>query len=505
MLNSTAKTAARVLVDVSADRLAAHIRLSDAGVAMGLSAAEVLDVLRKAKIKIDDEVLGRVAEFVQLATSPGGPSGPFLAAQGKLPTDGQDADFEWSARFRREVQTGTDGTMIDPFKVSKVVTVESGEVLGTLRPATSGQAGYDVYGSALLPRRHPSEVALDNGVIQSADDPTVVLATVAGRVVYSKMRLSIVQVLEFRGDIDFETGSIDSSVDVHIAGTIRGGFEVKSAKSITVGGAIEDARVEARGDVVVRGGILGQQKGGVKAEGNIVAKYCDRAKLHADGTVSIHKEVFGSDIYAGGRLIGPHTTVVGGCLYARDGIEVATLGSDSGVATAVIVGIHPDILREIKRLEREVAARTAAVARIRGTIQPLLACQKQLTPAQKERATELLYEADTMEAGLSELQNRRQELLARGQPSGAPAVLVANMVYPNVNIRIGSHRAEVRTVLKGPVQIENRKVEDALACVAVNQLTGSVTPLPTREVQEVDRSDETPATGKESMTHGPGH
>jgi len=504
MENSTPNTAGPIIVDVTSDRMAAYVRLRDPSDIAGLTAEKILDALRETQIVVDEQATRRATEFIDLVTSGSAPPEQFLLAEGRPPVEGKDEEFVWSDQFQREVEAWQSDAPINYYKMSNLMTVESGEAIGTLQPAVQGEQGIDVHGNAVKPRRSPSEIELDGSVARSADDPNVVISKMPGRVVYNKGRLSIVEALDFRGDIDFETGSIDSSVEVHIAGTVCGGFEVKSAKSITVGGAIEAANVEAQGDVVVRGGILGHQRGEVRAGGEIVARFCDGANLHAAGNISIQKELIGSEVHAEGRFLAAHSSIIGGRLYAREGIEVATLGGEAGTPTSVLVGIHPDVLKKARGLDQDVASRTEAVAKIRQTVQPLLANQKRLTPSQKERATELLYEADTMEEEIANVQKRRDEMLENARPENAPSVLVNKIVHPKVNIQIGRCRTVLQADLKGPVRIETRRVDNVTEFVAVHQLSGSVTVLPSVHIEEAEEQDPVPEAEQGSSAHGSG-
>ncbi len=482
MGNNTTDTATRIIVQVASDHMAAHICLRGESDPAGLTPEDILNTVREAQIAVDEQVTRRATEFIDLVTSGSAPPEQFVLAEGRPAVEGQDAEFIWSDRFQQEAEAWQGDAPINYFKISNIVTVNTGEIIGTLQPAVQGDPGIDVLGNTIKLTRTPSEFELDESVDRSADDPNVVLAKVAGRVIDSEGRLSIIETLDIRGDVDFETGSIDSSVEVHITGTVHGGFEVKSVKSITVGGAIEAAKVGGQGDVIVRGGILGQGQGQVRAGGEIVARFCDEANLRAGGGIAILKEMIGSEVHTEDTYLGAHGTVIGGRLYAKEGVEVATLGSEAGVATSIIVGIAPEVLKEAERLDQEVATRTRAVAKIRQSVQPLLADQKRLNPSQKERATELLYEADTMEEGIAKVQKHRDEMLANARAKNVPFVLVNHSVHPKVCIQIGRRQTTFRAELKGPVRIDKRKVENVTEFVAVNQLTGSVTILPSMRI-----------------------
>jgi len=119
---------------------------------------------------------------------------------------------------------------------------------------------------------------------------------------------------------------------------------------------------------------------------------------------------------------------------------------------------------------------------IRQMNQPLMANLKRLSPAQRERVTELMSKVDEVEMLMEEHGQERSRLLEGTTPQGQPSVLVHEMIYPATRIVIGAREHRVQRVMHGPVRIEMRKVNDVTQMVAVNQRTGSVTVLPATDV-----------------------
>jgi uncharacterized protein len=275
----------------------------------------------------------------------------------------------------------------------------------------------------------------------------------------------------------FECGNINAATDVNVKGTILDLFKVQSRKSIKVGGAIQAAEVEAGGDVIVRGGILGRKKGFVKAGGQIIAKFAEEADLTAAGDVRITRECMNSRIRAEGKFLVTRGAVIGGEVYGREGVEVGAIGSEAFVQTSVTVGIHPDVLDAADAITEQCKTKLKAIERVRASVQPLMANLKRLTAEQKERATELLFNADAMLAEIAEAEVRRDAMVAQARAQGVPSVLVTKVIRAGSRIRIGRRHVVFDFDVKGPVKIEKRRIENVTEFVSVNQLTGSVTAL----------------------------
>lgn len=475
MTTARVETHRGVSVEISPDHLQAWVTVSraDAG------ATGILGALIKAKINVDETVMSRVRELADLVSREGVPRERFLVAEGRAPEEGKDGALIWDEEIEKARRLREDGASVNYYEASNVVTVKEGAVIGRIVPPTPGRDGIDVYGAPIKAGHHPVEIQLGEGVERSQTDRSVVVSNTAGRVIFKYNILSVRRALEIVGDVDFKTGSISSPVDIHISGDIRDNFEVRSERSITVGGCVEQATVVAQGDVIVRKGILGRGNGTVTAGGDCVIKFCKEAVLIAHGDVKVAKAVMHSSVYTDGRLRSPHGCLIGGSLYAREGAEIESAGNETGVPTEIIVGIHPRVLRQVQAIDEEILARQRAAAELEMRARPLVNCVKRLTAEQKKRLAELLARLKTVKQAIADAEQRREALLAKAQPAGRPCVIVSRIIHEGVSIRIGHHVTHFTREMRGPIQIESRKGRATTRLVAVNQLSGSVTDLPT--------------------------
>ncbi|HNQ22746.1 MAG TPA: FapA family protein [Phycisphaerae bacterium] len=477
MAAKTDTEAKRMSVVVASDRLSATVQPSATAGTGPLTPEEVLEALKAQRVLVDEKVQARVAAFleqVKLAQDSGQRPEPFVVVRGLAPQEGKDEKFIWDPSFDKTADDWQGDAPINYYSFNSIITVEAGTVIGSLEPLVPARNGLDVLGEVIRPKTQPRAVQLHDTVGKSPDDPTKVVAKVAGRVIYKDMRLSIEEVLVVAGDVDFSCGNIDSHIDVSIKGMVCDRFKVKSTKSVAVGGAIEAATVGAGAEVVVRGGILARNQGRVEAGTDIVAKFANEARLHAGGDIKVTKELINCRARAERKVVAEHAAIIGGYIYGKEGVDVGTLGSDAHVATRIVVGVHPAVLKEMDDLDGKVKPARDAIAKIRESVKPLLENMRRLTPAQREQATELLFRADEAEANIVEAEKRRQELLKEGQTQTNPRVRVMKMLYPGVRISFGRRATAPDKPMKGPISIEQRKIENATEIVAVNQLTGSV-------------------------------
>lgn len=478
------ETEQRILVAVDADHLRARLRLAPEAEAAGLTPGEIVAVLNAAKVAVDDSVVAHINEFVKQAAEGGRPAEPFLVAEGTPPTEGEDGRFAWDESIiKTEAErAGADHDgRVNYRTINMVRTVEAGQAFGKIIPPVAGKAGRDVHGNALKPKKPVEPVKLQANV-RLGDDGETVTAAEAGCVVFEGGKLGIREVVEIRGDVDFESGNINATSDVAIRGTVRDLFEVISKKRITIGGAVEAAKVQAAQDVVVRGGILARGLGVVKAGGTISTKFCDEARLEAEGDIEIGKEAINSHLHTMGKLRSSRAAIIGGQVYAREGAQVHTIGSDACIPTRVYVGIHPRVFKRARELDEQLKKRHESVRRIRAIVQPLLANVKRLAPAQKEQATELMYQADEIERSIAAQRADYEEMLAAHRPASDPKIEVQSRICQNAVIAIDDTEVRFHSEAKGPFRIEKRKIKNVTELVAVNTLSGSVTTLPSNQI-----------------------
>lgn len=492
MATDTLQRGLKILV--SDDRLRATLRLSADEDYSAVGSTDIIKALEQAKIAVNDDVRARVSELAaRLKKGEPLPEEMDLAV-GVLPGTSVDASFEFVAAApgadagSDDDDDGDEGPGDASMKAisfreqCRFFMIEQGGVLGTYTAPSPGNPGIDVFGKAIPPACKPKTIDLADNV-RLDDDGTTVRATVDGKVHYVNRRLSVQPVVEIKGNVDFESGSVEARTDVLVRGDVLDGFHVTSAKNVSVGGFIEAAQVQADGDVQVRGGISGKNKGEVRAKGQIVAKFCNEANLRAEGDIHVAKEVLNSTVHTRGFLHIPRGSLIGGTTYARCGGDVRTVGSEANIRTEVTIGIDPAAFGRCAEIDQQVEKHRRAAQKIRDTVAPLLAQLKRLAPSQRERATELMYEADRIEGDVQAMLERRETILREASPEEMPALRVQSRIFPGVVIGIGDRVTLFSKELKGPVKITRRKVERVEEIVAVNELTAGVTVLPSRDIE----------------------
>ena len=484
------ETGRRIAVEIAKDRLTAWIYPRDRDDPRRFDTEEIVAALRAHEIKVDEGAEARVEAFLAMLSDGGEVPERFAIAEGKAAREGTDGEFLWDESLEKKESAWQDDAPVNYYTLNSIVTVEQGRRIGTAIASTPGVDGFDVCGNIITPKKSPTDIQLDDTVALAPDDPCAVVANVAGRPNYEHRVVSIDEILLIEGDVDFAIGNVDAAVAVQITGTIRDCFSVKSKKTVSVCGAIEAADIVAQDDILVNGGIFGRRKSVVTAGRELAAKFCDEADIQAGGDVTITNGVINSHIRTEGKLIVARGALIGGQVYAREGVEVGTAGSAGCIPTKIIVGVHPDQIHEAEVTSGDLIAKRELARTIREVVQPIMAQLPRLSPEQRERATELPIKVDAVDAKIIEEEDRQEALLLEGLGIETPYVLVAHRIYPAVVIRIGRQQVQFEQELTGPVRIEKRKIENVTEFVAVHSSSGSIRVLKSIRVADPETPNE---------------
>ncbi|NLX13060.1 MAG: DUF342 domain-containing protein [Phycisphaerales bacterium] len=504
MADSNHDAAEPIAVDISRDGLRAWIRVVIPDGVYATTREKLLDLIERAHLDLNESVLSRVEEWLDLVTRHQEIPPRYLVAEGRPPTQGQDGDFMWLETPDEKAHESDSESRINYYTANTIHTVEAGQVVGRIVQHIPAEVGIDVFGERIKPLKKPVEVKMDAQLALDDHDPTLIVSRAAGRVEYKNHTLSLTEILDIKRDVDFSTGSIEASIDVMVKGTIRDHFEVRTKRSVFVRGAIEAAQVSAGQNVIVQGGILGGNKGRVRAKGDIAVKFCESGRLDAGGDIHVGKALLHSRTRAQGRFIGERGTVIGGQLYARLGARIGTLGCAAGVPTEVSFGPDPLMLAWLRRQQIQRDQDQSTLLRITEALRPVLRKVHILNVAQRRRVAEMLQRIRKLRNRVAVLERQTQDIQQASQSDKAVSVGISKIVHEGVTIQDGYRQTTFREGIKGPLRIERRRMDGVWKIVVVNELTGSIVVLPSRQTDDGALDSQNPVALAGTDPHGLG-
>lgn len=358
----------RVVCSISSDALEAYLTIRTPP-----NSSVPIDLLKQALEK--EGVVEGVMEDVltELSQARGKRGVPVLAAKGKQPGHGSDAKIEYFFETDpKPVLKKTDDGRID-YKESNIIQqVPEGQVLAIKTPAMPGEEGISVTGVSIS-GTVGSDLPLISGKGTAFEDEGKqrLLATRPGSAILK--RKGEVEVSErhiVEGDVDFESGNVRFNGSVIIQGSVQAGFEVTATRDVEVKGIVEDAKIHCGGNLILRGGFVGQGKGIVRAAGDVHIKFLENQNVEANGDVYVAEEIIHANVNCGGKVVVKFGkgAIIGGHITARKGVQGKIFGNIHYIRTRVTVGRDKRLDDHLERLNNLLDRKTEMKQRVQEAI-----------------------------------------------------------------------------------------------------------------------------------------
>lgn len=273
-------------------------------------------------------------------------------AQGKKGTDGVDGHYQFF--FKEDLPhlpKVLEDDSVDYQNVDLFVAVEKGQKLATYIPPTNGNYGYDVRGKLIVPKKGKPIARLRGKGIRVDEEFINYYADIDGRVEAKKdaNHLSVYPIYVHRGNLTTSVGNIRFKGDVQVTGYVGSGTVIEAEGNVVIEGNVEAAQIKAGGDVLVRSGINGMDRGLIQAGGNVYGKYMEKIKVFAGLNIQSNY-ILNSECIAMEKIIvsGKKGAIVGGKNYAVFGVEACTLGNEAEIKTYFEVGENTYYLLRLK-------------------------------------------------------------------------------------------------------------------------------------------------------------
>jgi uncharacterized protein (DUF342 family) len=248
--------------------------------------------------------------------------------------------------------------------------------------------------------------------------------------------ISVENVYEIDGDVDFKVGNILFRGIVEIKRDIMDGFSVKATGGIKVHGIIGACTIESDGDISFSG-MNGQGTGTITCGGSITANYIYDTSIECAGDVTVDVEIRNAHIRSLGAILVNKGGLAGGEYFALAGIESANLGNVASLHTRVVAGVHYRDLEELNRLFN--------------ALKQLIA---QFSSAPK--ATVDLKEFTRQRAAITE---QTQAVRSRTYEQCNPKINIRKVLYEGVCITIGRLSEHIKEERKGPLSVIENTIE----------------------------------------------
>lgn len=412
-----------------------------------LTAAELQGHL--AQFKIREGICAEAVASLLTSAASGRAVAALLLAQGTPMRAGEDGRVDMGvaddlAQPERD-QKAFEG--VDFRHVQSFLNVEQGGLVATLRQPGPGTAGRTVTGNS-IPAQAGAPLKLQIGAnIRISDDGIRLFALETGRVKFEEGEISVTDVYEIPGDVDFKVGNISFKGYVEVKGDVLDGFFIKATKGIKIQGNIGACTIESAGDIALCG-MNGQGTGAITCGGRLTANFIYDTAIECSGDILVETEIRSCQIRCLGAITVNKGGITGGEYVALAGIECATLGSVTSLRTRVVAGVHYGDLAELNRLFNELKQLVAGYsAAAKGTID--------MKEFARTRA---------------EITERTQAVRSRTYDRCNPKINVKKTLHEGVAITLGIVSDTIMEEHTGPISIIENSIDGGLRFLGMTEL-----------------------------------
>ncbi len=368
----------------------------------------------------------------------------FLVAEGLPAKDGVNAKID----FDKEISVGgkiLPNGEIDYLEKSYPWNVKVNDVVGRLIPPRLAEDGRNVKGEELIANQEKSTEQVLEGVKKEADGTLRVMED--GILLISGANLKVTDSLVLDDGVCQKTGNIHSDKTVNVKGYVEAGLVLETKGDAIIQENVEDAVVNAEGNVVIKSGIRGTHSK-IVAGGDLSATFAENADLNAKGDITITNSVINCNIKSEGIVrVGNKTSqksaLVGDVTHALKGVEATILGSDSFSKTVIELGANTDDYFRLKELVDEILSAKKGIDDLNRLFEH--SCKN--PKSQKEQNALLLKLTETRDLKTKESEDliaEKEKIRTIMEESNEAKVIVHKRVYPGVIIRMLNKLHEVK-------------------------------------------------------------
>ena len=357
-------------------------------------------------------------DAARLASAVAAASGaPLEVAHGTLPQHGKDAWLEplVDVNVNRFPKINEKGH-VDFRDMGAIPTVQAGDALMRRHPPTAGVKGVSVLGTE-VPAVDGKDIKFAvrlQGVVADPQDPDLLRAEVVGQPVLLRDGVTVEPVLRLE-TVNVESGNVSFGGSVIIKGDVQTGMKIVVDGDVTVEGVVESAEITAGGNVLARGGIIGnapqtaqsaqptEHSAKIVAKGNVTTRYAENALIVAEQSVIIEESLVQCDVTAVDSVQvgkpGKHKGhILGGFVRATLGVDAEYLGGAGSGKTRVFVGANPLLQQAIDAQKKRVAGKLAEHGEITKVLKILKTRPDRKEMLDKARATLMKISEEIAEA-----------------------------------------------------------------------------------------------------------
>lgn len=338
---------------------------------------------------------------------------------------------------------------VDFKNLNLVHVAQKDDVLAEKTEPTEGNSGTTVTGK-IIKQKPGKAVNFKIGKnVKLSDDGLKIIATASGTIKIEDEKISIIEVLEIKGDVGVKTGNIIFNGKVVVFGNVTTGYEIE-CDELEINGLVESATLKCVGNITISIGIQGNDAAHVTCGGNLKAQILNNCHVKVKGDIQCDT-IMHSIIVCDGeiRAAGRKGLIVGGDISARKAIRANTIGSEMGTTTSLKLGLDSQIMEQYKSILEQLKEAKDQSTKLEQLVR-LLTKNVQADPNNKDMSDNLnrmIPARDQSYLALKDIQAQHDHMLGMMNHL-SDSLVAASLIYPGVKIKIGNSFYNVKNELK---------------------------------------------------------
>lgn len=374
-----------------------------------------------------------------------------IVAKGKPHQNGRDGEIKYLVDIDKEAKPKMleDGS-VDFKEIDAFTTVKKGDVLAEKVDPTEGTPGLTVTGKNI--KGKPGKIAnfKFGKNVEVSEDGYQLIASTDGTIKMEGQRISIIEILEIRGDVGVKTGNVTFKGKILVTGNVVTGYTIECDGDVEVQGVVEGAKITATGDIIVGRGIQGQDEAVIECDGNLIGRFINNCHAKVKGNIEADA-IMHSKIVCDGeiKVSGRKGLIVGGEIKAKDQISAKVIGSDMGTQTKIQLGVDSELIERYQFLTDKIKEQRENIKKLDQALN-MLNRQTAAAPnndqlkvmLNKTKLSKIEYHNDltSFATELKDLQERINKLQG--------SKVIASEVHPGTKVTIGHSHYNVKNLIK---------------------------------------------------------
>jgi uncharacterized protein (DUF342 family) len=450
------KIDAKVEVIVSRDLLSASLQITAAKGGDQAGTEGVVNALNDKKIDLKLVNKKRIVELLRKSRDiEPGKVVEVIIANGVAPEHGRDTQFECliDGVTERKPHKREDGTL-DYYDLGEILCVEEGSKLMRKYLPEPAKPGLGVTGHELQARIGKTfNFKKSKGALISPTDPNLLISAIKGQPVIADKSVSVDKLYTVK-KVDLRTGHVDYDGSVVVKGDVASGMKIKVSGDVQVFGMVENATIDAGGNVDIKLGAVGHVDNPaagnsmqISCKGNLSAAYLENITANVGGDVLIKSRVSNCEINAGYQVVVGNNRqqksgIVGGHVTAGSIIRAEVIGSSGCALTYVNIACNADVLEQFEAIKQEIVEHDELLIRKLGL---MVSASKKHTEESKRELEKLKTETEELKSRVGDLINQKDEIESSMEQARSGKIIAQKEGYPGVTVKILDQEKEIKS------------------------------------------------------------